>query len=46
MIFPFSLYSDFWNILVLLIDSIDFPSMGLMMLENTNTDRWLDVHTV
>jgi len=36
MIFPFSLYSDFWNIFVLLIDSMDFPSMGLMTLESTN----------
>lgn len=37
MIFPFSLYSDFWNIFVLLMDSMDFPSMGLITLRGTNT---------
>lgn len=39
MIFPFSLYSDFWNIFVLLIDSMDFPSMGLITLSGTITYR-------
>ena len=39
MIFPFSLYSDFWNILVLLMDSMDFPSMGLITLQDTNTHK-------
>lgn len=37
MIFPFSLYSDFWNIFVLLTDSMDFPSMGLITLLDTST---------
>lgn len=37
MIFPFSLYSDFWNIFVLLMDSIDFPSMELITLCDTHT---------
>lgn len=37
MIFPFSLYSDFWNIFVLLMDSIDFPSMELITLCDTYT---------
>lgn len=41
MIFPFSLYSDFWNIFVLLMDSMDFPSMGLIILCGTETKQTL-----
>lgn len=33
MTFPFALYSDPWNIFTLVIDSMDFPSMGLRTLK-------------
>lgn len=33
MTFPFALYSDPWNIFTLVIDSMDFPSIGLMTLK-------------
>ena len=34
MTFPLALHSDPWKILILVIDSMDFPSMGLMILYN------------
>lgn len=39
MTFPFALYSDPWNIFTLVIDSMDFPSMGLMTLKQRQKER-------
>lgn len=38
MTFPLALYSEPWKILTLVIDSIDFPSMGLMTLYRNKSD--------
>lgn len=40
MTFPFALYSDPWNIFTLVIDSMDFPSMGLRTLKQNKGERW------
>lgn len=43
MTFPLALYSERWNILMLVMDSMDLPSMGLEILrfmeENTSAVR-------
>lgn len=39
MTFPFALYSDPWNIFTLVIDSIDFPSIGLTTLKERQREK-------
>lgn len=36
---PLALYSERWNILMLVMDSMDLPSMGLEILEKSTAVR-------
>jgi len=45
MTLPLALNSEPWKIFTLTIDSIDFPSMGLMTLNNQNKTTALQLMT-